>query len=143
MFVTDELVFIAPERGVESFAEGQYTRQILVLVLHEPASAGNRDFLAKIFAAAQLDLTRDSLFAQVPPHEPLSLPPFIREKRPAQVLVFGLPPTQLGLTLQVRPYQAVEFYGTTWLFADALSALEPDKTKKGLLWTALKALFLP
>ena len=143
MFVTDELVFIAPERGVESFAEGQYARQILVLTLDEPASPNNRDFLAKIFAAAQLDLYRDSLFAQVPAHEPLSMPPFIREKRPAHILVFGLSPAQLGLTLQVPLYQAIGFYNTTWLFADALSALEPDKAKKGQLWTVLKAIFLP
>lgn len=142
MFVTDELVFIAPERGVGSFAEGQYARQILVLALDEPASPGNRDFLSKIFAAAQLDLARDSLFAQVPAREPLSMPPFVREKRPAHILIFGLPPAQLGLTLEMRQYQATEFYGTIWLFADALSVLEPDKAKKGLLWTALKALFL-
>lgn len=143
MFVTDELVFIAPERGIESFAEGQYARRILVLTLDEPASPNNRDFLAKIFAAAQLDLGRDSLFAQVPANEPLSMPPFIREKRPTHILVFGLSPAQLGLTLQVPPYQPVEFYSTTWLFADALSVLEPDKAKKSQLWTALKTLFLP
>ncbi len=142
MFVIDELVFIVPEHGVESFAEGQYARQILVMALAEPDSPGNRDFLTKIFAAAQLDLSRDSFFAQVPAPERLSMPPFIREKDPKHILVFGLSPAQLGLTLQVQQYQATEFYGTTWLFADALSALEPDKTKKGLLWTALKALFL-
>lgn len=142
MFITDELLFAVPERTIESFAEGRYTRQILVLALEETLP-GNREFLTKILGAAQLSLTDDCLLAQVPDGEPLSAPQFIREKQPAQVLVFGLIPSQLGLTVQVPLYQATEFYGTTWLFADALSVLEPDKAKKGQLWTALKALFLP
>jgi len=143
MFVTDELLFVLPERAVESLAEGQFARRILVLALEESAALGNRDFLTKILAAAQLDLNRDCLFDQIPSGEPFSTPRFIREKHPAQVLVFGLPPAQLGLTAQIPLYQTIEFYNTQWLFADALSVLEPDKTKKGLLWTALKALFLP
>jgi hypothetical protein len=143
MFVTDELLFVLPERAVESLAEGRFDRQVLVLALDENAAPGNRDFLTKILGAAQLDLNRDCLFAQLPGDEPFSMPRFIREKHPAQVLVFGLPTAQLGLTAQIPLYQTVEFYGAQWLFADALSTLEPDKAKKGLLWTALKALFLP
>lgn len=142
MFITDELLFAVPERTIESFAEGRYARQILVLALEE-TSPSNREFLIKILGATQLSLTDDCLLAQVPDGEPLSVPQFIREKQPAQVLVFGLIPSQLGLTIQIPLYQATEFYGTTWLFADALSVLEPDKAKKGQLWTALKALFLP
>ena len=56
--------------------------------------------------------------------------------------IFRLPPAQLGLRIDAPLYKPVAFYGVTWLFADAVSVLEPDKNKKGLLWAALKQIFL-
>ncbi|MBL7779679.1 MAG: hypothetical protein JNM22_00590 [Saprospiraceae bacterium] len=142
MFGPKELIFTAPEHLPNEIAKGQFAKGIWVLALEEASGNSNTDFLKKVLSAAQLDLERDTLFAIIPEGMPIDMAASLRIKPATHVLVFGISPTQLGLHVEARPFQPFSFYGTTWLFADALSALEPDKTKKGLLWTALKSMFL-
>lgn len=142
MFGPKELIFAVPEQLPNEIAIGQFAKGIWVLAQAETPGSSNTDFLKKVLSAAQLDLERDTLFAEIPENEPVDMAACLRIKPAANVLVFGLAPAQLGLHVEARPFQPFSFYGTTWLFADALSVLEPDKTKKGLLWTALKSMFL-
>ncbi|HPI05231.1 MAG TPA: hypothetical protein PLM41_02550 [Saprospiraceae bacterium] len=142
MFSPKELIFAVPTGLPNEIAKGQFAKGIWILALAESNQSDNTDFLKKVLSAAQLDLERDTLFAEIPESEPVDMAASLRIKPAAQVLVFGIPPKQLGLHLNAPVFQPFAFYGTTWLFADALSVLEPDKTKKGLLWTALKTMFL-
>jgi hypothetical protein len=143
MFSPDELIFIAPERTASDLSEGGFARRIWVLALDEPANSGaNTDFLTKVLAAANLNLEKDTLFAAIPASEPVNFSTDLKRKQPEHVLVFGLHPSQLGLTIETPLYRPIAFYGVTWLFADALSVLEPDKSRKGQLWSALKQMFL-
>jgi hypothetical protein len=142
MFNKDEFIYLAPEQSVLDRAEGSFARKILVLAQAEPEFAGNRDFLEKVLSAVQINLERDTLLAIAESGTPLRLMPELRKNQTEFVLVFGLPPAPLGLNIEAPLYRAVFFYGIHWLFADKLSALEPDRAKKGLLWTALKQLFL-
>jgi hypothetical protein len=142
MLLQQELIFLAAEKTALGQAEGHFARKVAVLVLQEPGSAANRDFLTKVLSAAGLDLQQDTLLAEIPAHEPVSIAPDLQERKPLHLLVFGISPAQLGLSVQVVPYQPLSFYNATWLFSDALSILEPDKQKKSMLWNALKQLFL-
>lgn len=142
MFTPKELIFVAPQRLPNEIAKGGFAKGIWVLAAAEPEQSDNLDFLKKVLAAAQLDLERDTLFAEIAPDEPVDMAACLRLKPADKVLVFGIPPEQLGLHIQAAAFQPIAFYGVTWLFADALSVLAPDKTKKGLLWTALKGMFL-
>lgn len=142
MFLADELIFQAAEKSALADAEGAFAKQVAVLALCEPDSAQLREFLGKVLAAAHLDLSQDTLLAEIPSQEPHNIALDLRERKPRQVLVFGLPPRQLGLQLEMHPYQSVSFLDCTWLFADRVSVLEPDKVKKTQLWSALKKMFL-
>jgi len=142
MLLSNELLFQAAEKSACASATGGFARQLMVMALSEPTAAANRDFLAKVLAAANLDLAQDALLAEILTHEPITIAPDLTIQQPKQVLVFGLSPSQLGLSFEVQPYQPLQFYGSTWLFADKLSVLEPDKQKKGQLWAALKQIFL-
>ena len=142
MLLSNELLFLTAEKTALSDAIGGFLRHLAVLVAEEPAAAANRDFLAKILAAANLNLAQDALLAEIPVNEARVIAPDLNTHQPKQVLVFGLSPAQLGLSFEVPAYQPFNFYGCTWLFADRLSTLEPDKTKKTQLWTALKQMFL-
>jgi hypothetical protein len=142
MLLQQDLIFLAAEKTALAEAEGHFARKVVVLAVQEPNSAANRDFLAKVLSAAGLNLQNDTLFAEIPAQEPVSIAPDLQERKPGFVLVFGIPPAQLGLSVQAAYYQPVSFYGATWLFSDALSSLEPDKQKKSMLWNALKQLFL-
>lgn len=139
--LSDVSIFLAAEQTALEGAEGGFARRLAVLCLEEPDSQGNRAFLTKVLAAAQLNLNQDALLTEIPGKEPRSIAADLRRHQPLQVLVFGLTPAQLGLSVEIPLYQPFSFYGVTWLFADKLSALEPDKTKKSQLWTALQKIF--
>ncbi len=142
MFLPDELIFLAPDLDLLTLAKGNFARRILIVANAEPTVITNRLFLEKVLSAANLNLDNDTFFCVAPPDQPISISSVLSTKPAEFVLVFGLQPDQLGLTITAPRYQPFSFYGTTWLFADALSVLEPDRVLKGQLWTALKPLFL-
>lgn len=142
MFSEKDALFHAPDRSVLEFASGGFAQRILLIALSEPENAGAQDFLTKILAAARLNLQKDTLFAQIPAGEPVTVLPAIKHKHAEHILVFGLPPGRIGIVADIPLYQPQLFYGATFLFADALSVLEPDKARKGKLWQALQQLFL-
>lgn len=142
MLFNQELIYIAAEKTALSNAEGSFARKVAVLALQEPNSAANREFLTKVLSAANLNLAQDTLLAEIPAQEPVSIAPDLQQRKPGQVLVFGISPAQLGLSIQISLYQPTAFYGATWLFADALSTLEPDKNRKSQLWNGIKTMFL-
>ena len=142
MLLANELLFLTAEKTALANATGGFARNLVVLALEEPNAAANRDFLTKVLAAANLSLAQDARFAEIPANESRALAPDLNEFKPKHVLIFGLSPAQLGLSFVVQAYQPCSFYGYTWLFADQLSALEPDKNKKTQLWSALKQIFL-
>lgn len=141
MFSEKDLIFRAPEHTVLEFAGGGFARRILVIAGAGPEHPGSRDFLVKILAASRLNLERDTLFADVPTGQPLFIVPAIKQKHAEYILVFGLPPSLLGINAEMPLYQPRQFYGATFLFAESLAVLEPDKTRKGKLWQALQQIF--
>ncbi|MEI6412545.1 MAG: hypothetical protein WCR52_24345 [Bacteroidota bacterium] len=142
MYSPDDLIFITPERSFPEMASGGFARKVFVLVLKEPDAPGNRDFLTKILAAAQVNLEKDTLWAEVSAMEAPAPAATFSIKHPDHILVFGLTPEQVGLKIDAPLYRPVAFYGATWLFSEPLSVLEPDKNRKGLLWKALQQIFL-
>ncbi|MFN0213430.1 MAG: hypothetical protein ACKVT2_04175 [Saprospiraceae bacterium] len=150
MVLSNELLFLTAEKTALAGALGDYARKVVVLTSKEAPETSismtdktaYRDFLDKVLTAAQLNLSKDALLAEIPSGEARAIAPDLAEYQPSQVLVFGVSPAQLGLSLEIQAYRPFTFYGCVWLFADKLSALESDKTKKTQLWTALKQIFL-
>lgn len=142
MFSDSDLLFRLPENTILPRLGGDFARQIAILVLAEPDAPGNLPFLSKVLAAARLNLEKDTAFAEIQPGECVSFLPILKDKHATHLLVFGLSPAQLGLAVEMQLYQAQIFYGATFLWADRLSVLEPDKTRKGQLWQALQRIFL-
>jgi len=142
MLLNNELLFLAADKTALANAKGGFARQVAVLVLEEPNAALARDFLTKVLLAANLNMAQDTLMAEIPLNTDVLIAPDLREKQPKHVLVFGISPAQLGLWFEAPLYQPMSFYGSTWLFADKISVLEPDKAKKTQLWSAIKQIFL-
>ena len=142
MFSDRDLIFRAPEHSILEFAKGGFAQRILIALRAEPEHPGQLEFLNKVLAAARLNLEKDTLWVEIQADEPVSILPAIKEKHAEHILVFGYKPVHLGIAADIPFYQPQTFYGATFLFADALSVLEPDKAKKGLLWQALQQIFL-
>ena len=142
MFLPDELIFLSPDVSAPVAASGSFARRVCVLALAEPEFPANREFLSRVLAAVRLNLDKDTLFAEFPGTMQFSFVQELKNRQPEYVLVFGGTPAQMGLRIEAPLYRPLVFYGVNWLFADALSVLEPDKNKKGQLWSALKQVFL-
>ncbi|TNE55865.1 MAG: hypothetical protein EP344_13050 [Bacteroidetes bacterium] len=142
MYTEQDQIFLIPEQSIQDIAKGGFARRVFVASLSEPAFPAHTGFLEKILAAAGLNLEKDTLFAEIPEQKPFSFLSVIREKQAERVLVFGVPPKQLGLQTNTRLYQPFSFYGVSFLFADALSVLAQNKTLKSQLWQALQLMFL-
>ncbi len=142
MFSEGDLIFRIPEQSILEKARGGFKRLIWVLVAERQGQPDSTGFLSKILTATQLNLEKDTLFVEIPTDKPTSVLPALKEKHGEFVLVFGLSPADIGLKANIPAYQPYLFYGSTFLFADALSVLEPDKTLKGKLWQGLQQMFL-
>jgi len=142
MFSENDKIYKSEAKSLLETVRGEFAKSVLVVVQDESAHPGNLDFLKKILGAAGLDLEKDTLFAVIPESEPALILPVLKAKHPEQVLVFGPPPGQLGLNIQVPFYKPLAFMGVTFLFAENLSAIETDKTRKTNLCQALRQIFL-
>ncbi|MBL7805573.1 MAG: hypothetical protein JNL02_17660 [Saprospiraceae bacterium] len=142
MFSPDDLIFLSPENSLPEHIEGSFARRVMVILSSDENLPDNRAFLTKVLAAAQLNLLQDCLLVEVPASGSIALSGILKVKQPTQVLVFGISPEQLGFRIQVNLYQPFHFQHTSFLFAEKLGLVEPDKNRKGQLWRALQTLFL-
>jgi hypothetical protein len=138
MFSKKDLIFAVPDPIQWA---GKFGKKVLVIWVEEIPSSANRSFLEKMLSAVQVDLEKECHYAVLRKDETAALIPYIKEKQPNQVLVFGLSPAPLGLHFEQYLYQPVFFYQTWFLFADELAKLEPDRQLKSQLWNHLKHIF--
>jgi hypothetical protein len=101
------------------------------------------DFLEKILKAIQLDLQQDTLFINMMPDRPLKITDLLKKNDSHQMLLFGIPPSSLGIQFPLPLYLNIEHQGVHYLAADPLPAIFTErqaggKTMSGKLWKAIK-----
>jgi hypothetical protein len=143
MYNDKDLLIAAAPAMTDALGRGQSARGILIVSQQGTDVTAEHAFLQKVLGAAQIDLERDTFLVSLDgAKSPPALYPLIRSRQPQVVLVFGWQPKELGIHIQAPKYQPFQFNDTTFLWADALALLEPDRILKGQLWTALKVLFV-
>jgi hypothetical protein len=139
----DYQIFPTPELSKFSAQfEGANTRQVLVGFFDEQ-SIEREDYLKKIIGAAKLNLLEDCLILRGSLET--QFPSFIQIKNahPVQkVVLFGIKPSDIGLNLEIPPYQPIVFNNCTFLFVDKISIIEPSKERRAALWACLQRMFL-
>ncbi len=139
----DYQIFPTPELNEFS---GQLTgtnaRQVLVGFFDEQSDE-REAYLTKIMSAAKLNLSEDCLILRG--SLDTRFPSFAQMHQAnafKQAVLFGIKPSDLGLNLEIPPYQPVVFNHCTFLFVDKISAIEPSKERRAALWTCLQRMFL-
>lgn len=130
-----------PERCV-----GGNQKKILVVYCSGKENL-EKPFLAKVLAAAKIDIEQDILTLQLTAGEKFSLAQLLNFAPFNYCLLFGITPQQAGIQIQPTLYQAFVLGQKTFLFADDLAVIQEErqkggKEKAGALWMALKALFV-
>ena len=121
-------------------AHGELEKGLLILSL-AGVEAAERELLSKILTAVRYDLEKDALLLEQEAHLPLNLPRIFRSKTIERIIVFGLAPAQLGLSIDIVHYRPLVFLERQFLFAHSLPEIASDKTLKSALWKALQQMF--
>ena len=140
----DFKLFQVPSAQSAALSEAAGKAQLIVLAhLPDPYQEELRSFLKKVLAAIELDLDQDTLFITIALGEKFPLSQLIKEKTGGAMLIFGLPPADLGIHFQLAPYQIINHQGQAYLLADELMSIYEErqaggKQKSALLWKGLK-----
>ena len=140
MFSKNDLLFLPTDSSDLCTISGAFEQKVIVVLMEDDFKAA-QSFLEKMMGAAKINLLQDTLMIQINHQNKVNIAAELKKRRPEQVLVFGILPDQLCLNIVALPYAPVYFLETKFLFADRLSALEPDKNLKTKLWSAMQVVF--
>lgn len=136
-------LFVLPEpENCLSKLSGSNLKQFLVIYSNEDQNEEHLLLLKKILAAVKFDMDTDILLLELSPKDHSSFSTIKSKNEIKHTLILGMPPQQLGLQFDLQQYQPTQHMGCTFLSADTLAAISNDKSLKGMLWNALKQMFL-
>lgn len=131
----------------KSQLKGKNTKGIFITYNSSESVDELKAFLAKILAAAKIDMEEDTLYLPTADASPFSMAHLTTQNNIKYALVFGRKPEEIGLNILIKPYQPFLLNNIRFIFADDLSAIfkerkEGGKVKSAALWNCLKATFL-
>lgn len=147
LFLDFELIDITDAAEMLERCEGQNMRKTLIIFQTKAAVEELRSFLGKVLAAAQLDLSQDTLTLAIMPNEKFSFNNLCQYFDIQSLIAFGVKPESLGIHFQMAPYELLHHEGRHYVFVDDLQAIYEErqqggKRMSGELWKILKTLFL-
>jgi len=120
-------------------ARGSNEKKIAVIAKIEDDP--DMDLLSKILKSVELDDTKDVLLLKSTPATRFSLIDLCRQTDSHTVLLFGIPPNQLGLQFRLKKYTPFDINGIKGIWADPLTEIRDSRELKTALWSSLKSLF--
>lgn len=114
-----------------------------VLVCISGVSDPNEDlvFLKKVIGACGLDAEKDTHILILNTTDPFSFNEWKKTNKVDKLIVFGMPPEQLGLFFQCSVYHPITVNNCTFLFCENIHKIRPNEVAKRNLWNAMKNLF--
>lgn len=143
-FFDFKLFKLSKDHTEPSLPQGQAGRGLfLFFEAPEEEASEQIGFLAKILQAIKLNLNQDTLFINRKPGESFQMVKMLEGREIQQVLMFGIPPHELGIRFALPPYHNISHQGVHYLWADALPAIfaerqDGGKTMSGKLWKAIQ-----
>ncbi len=139
----DFQIFAQSEQTFDEIDPTQ-SNQFTTLVVFQPDVENEEleKFLSNILTAAKLDMSKDVFLYRSTSKTDFS---FIRSKTKAKiekVIIFGIHPKKLGINLDMKLYNPLNFQDCTFLLANSLAEIQADQNKKKLLWTCLQEIYL-
>ncbi len=142
-----DVIDVLDNEVVAQRCTGANEQKTLIVFPTNENEAAMRTFLAKMLAAAQLDLEKDVCTLSMMPFENFSFSRLRHHFDIQTCLVFGIPSERLGIHMQIKPYELLEYNGLRLVFVDDLQAIfderqQGGKQMSGALWKVLQILFL-
>lgn len=146
-FTDFKLIAVSDLHPILERIEGVPPFKILIVNALSAQEASDREFLARVLGAVQLNLNLEIALLEVHPEEHPPLAALIGHTGAASVLCFGVEPERLGIRAGITPYTPTLLAGCHYLFADSLSLIREtrekgDNKRASALWSAMKQLYL-
>jgi DNA polymerase III psi subunit len=119
---------------------GNNQKGLFVAIAGE-AVPNDKELLSKMLQAAGFDMAEDAKIFWIGAQQPFSFSSLRNELGFSNALFFGIPPTQAGLMLNVKPYEPLSLNGINYLFAASLAEIQANPALKRPLWEGMKAMF--
>jgi len=128
--------------GLETRFLGENRKELLILVTADDAKDDNAiKQLKAILSAIKYELEQDCAILAIEAEESIPFQKLPLDKT-KQIISFGIPAMKMGLQIKEQKYNQLKILSIDLLFADSISAISTDVTKKKQLWNALQSLFL-
>lgn len=127
-----------------TFVSLGFQQKVLILVSEPKAKTLNEadaGFLEKILNAVNLDMAKADFINIDALDKQTDFKDMLSTKTVHHFITFGVPLKRLKLEILLVPYQIKPVEGINFLFADPLSVLQSDVSKKKALWLCLKKMF--
>lgn len=132
------------KKDLAPYCFGGNAKSTCVVVEENKTSEGVSPLLQKILAAVHLDTSKDILLYNVPKGSSFMLSNVWNEHSISYILIFGIPPQELGVNFDIAPYQPLTFQNKTFVWCHNIDTLENGHQAKQLkmdLWHCLKKVF--
>ena len=130
------------ESNIINFLHTDNQKQTLIVSLKGNTLEKEQIFLSKILKAIHYDIKSDVVLLEIGQSESIYFQELTKKFDIKNVVLFGIPPTQLGLHFKIHQYQPLSIGDCTFLWADTLPTLMKNQGKKRQLWSNLQAMFL-
>lgn len=135
-------IYIIPEIPLESKenASDDSSRKLVVVVHIDQYGDQEQVLLSKMMSAVKYDLNTDVFILKVANNESHSLT--MLNNAYHNTLIFGVNPIDLGLKINLRPYQPARFEKSTIMLCDNLRVISASNEKKRTIWEQLQKMLL-
>lgn len=146
-FIDFQIFSVSEPQKWKPHLKGKNTKGIFITYNILDSAHELQTFLAKILAAAKIDIQQDTLWLPAKNIPIFPLAQLTNSNSIKYVLAFGRKPQEMGLNISVKLYQPFLLNNIRFIFADDLSTIlkerkEGGKVKSVALWNCLKATFL-
>ncbi len=141
-------IFALPENlDWANVLKGKQAGEVFIAYRQPDSDSEINNFLAKVLAAAKLQLEEDCTYLPLEPNQQFLLSQLPHFKTLKTAILFGLKPQEIGLQINAKPYMPVKLSNVRLIFVDDLSAIYEERQSGGkkmsaMLWNILKAEFL-
>lgn len=126
----------------EEALKGKNEKGLLLVAKEEDFSAENLQFLTKIIAAVKYELEIDTLRLNIPKDQNYGINELLKQEQTKHIIVFGVNPKDLGLSIETIIYQPISINKKTILITHPLEKIKQSQELKKALWASLQQIFL-
>lgn len=136
-------IFALPDENISDFElKNPQELNTLVAIPEAEKQAQLIELLTNILKAAKLNVDQQVHTLALTSDQGFSFIQIQSKIGFEKALLFGIKPTELGINLELQPYQPIPFQGCIFLLVDKLSDIQQDTNKKKALWNALQDIYL-